>query len=413
MLTALEQGVKGGQWFSLIDKVWRPENLAAAWRRVKKNKGAPGVDHQTIARFEAKLDQELTQLSTELREGRYRPLAVKRTYVPKPGSSEKRPLGVPAVRDRVVQAALEQVIAPIFVATFATTSYGFLPGRDCKGALREVVRLMAGGYRVVVDVDFRKYFDTIPHGPLLALTAERIADTRVLALIRAFVEHGVLEQGQYTEPEAGTPQGGVISPLLANVYLNPLDHLLQRHGYHSLRYADDMVILCRTEAEAQRALDLLKDWSATAGLTLHPEKTRIVDLDVAEASFDFLGYRFKRTREGRHIHFPRPKSAGKLRDTIRELTPRTSGHSMAEIVGSINAVLRGWFNFFKHSYANVFPALDSWIRMRLRSILRKRSKRRGRGRGRDHQRWPNAFFAKLGLFSLATAHAEACQSARR
>jgi RNA-directed DNA polymerase len=412
MLTALEQGVKGGKWYSLIDKVWHPANLEAAWRAVQANGGAGGVDHQTVARFGRHVSQELTSLATALRDDRYCPYGVRRVYIPKPGSQERRPLGIPTVRDRVVQAALRQVLEPIFEALFAPTSYGFRPGRGCKDALREVVRLLDTGDLYIVDVDIRKYFDTIPHELLMARVEERIADGRVLALIRQFLSQGVMEQGQCTVPEAGTPQGGVISPLLANVYLNPLDHLLLSRGYTAVRYADDMVVLCRTREEAEAVLSLLRQWMADAGLALHPEKTRIVDMTPSGAFFDFLGYRFKRTG-ARIIRFPRPKSTGKLRDTIRSLTRRTNGHAMPDIVRRLNPVLRGWFLYFQHSHANVFVSLDGWVRMRLRSILRKRHHLSGRGRGRDHQRWPTVFFAAQGLFSLATAHGLACQSGRR
>jgi RNA-directed DNA polymerase len=412
MLTALEQGVKGGKWFSLIDKVWQPANLEAAWHRVQANGGAGGVDHQTVARFGRHVEQELANLGAALREDRYSPYGVKRVWIPKPGSAEKRPLGIPTVRDRVVQAALRQVLEPVFEALFAPPSYGFRPGRGCKDALREVVRRLAAGNLFVVDVDIRKYFDTIPHEPLMARVGEHIADGRVLTLIRQFLTQGVMDQGQILEPKAGTPQGGVISPLLANVYLNPLDHLLLRAGHAAVRYADDLVIPCRTRAEAEAALDLLRQWLTAAGLELHPEKTRIVEMTAPGAFFDFLGYRFKRTPR-RIIRFPRPKSEGKLRDAIRPLTRRTNGHSLPEIIRRVNPVLRGWFEYFQHSLANVFPTLDGWVRMRLRSILRKRHRRRGRGRGLDHQRRPDAFFADLGLFSLAAAHAAAGQPARR
>jgi RNA-directed DNA polymerase len=312
----------------------------------------------------------------------------------------------------VAQAALRQVVEPILEATFAPTSFGFRPGRGCKAALREVVRRLDAGHLYIVDVDIRKYFDSIPHEPLMARVEDRIADGRVLTLLRQFLVQGVMEEGQYTESVAGTPQGGVISPLLANVYLNPLDHLLIAQGYAAVRYADDMVILCRTRAEAEAALELLRQWLTAAGLELHPEKTRIVDLTQAGAFFDFLGYRFKRT-DHRILRFPRPRSVAKLRDAVRPLTRRTNGRSLPETIGRLKPVLRGWFQYFQHSYANVFPDIDRWVRMRLRSILRKRQHRRGRGRGLDHQRWPNAFFATHGLFSLAAAHADAFQSVRR
>jgi len=412
MLTALETGVKGGKWFSLIDKVWSPANLDAAWHRVQANGGAGGVDHRTVAQFGSRVAQELGALGMALREDRYSPHGVRRVYIPKPGSAEKRPLGIPTVRDRVVQAALRQVLEPIYEATFAPTSYGFRPGRGCRDALREVARHLDAGHLYIVDVDIRKYFDSIPHEALMARVAEQVADERVLRLLRQFLKQGVMEQGQVTDPEAGTPQGGVISPLLANVYLNPLDHLLAAQGCAAVRYADDMVILCRTPAEAEATLELLRHWITAAGLELHPEKTRIVDMAQVGSFFDFLGYRFKRTRH-RLLWFPRPKSLARLRDAVREQTRRTNGRSLAETVRRLNPVLRGWYLYFQHSFANVFPTVDAWVRMRLRSILRKRHHRRGRGRGLDHHRWPNAFFAEQGLFSLAAAHAAACQSVRR
>ena len=411
MLTALEHGVKGDKWFSLIDKVWRPANLLAAWQKVKANGGASGVDHQTIARFGRYQDKELASLDTALREGRYAPHGVRRVYIPKPGSPEKRPLGVPTVRDRVAQAALRQVIEPIFEATFAPTSHGFRPGRGCKDALREVDELLHAGSLYVVEVDIRKYFDTIDHARLMALVAERLADGRVLELLDQFLTQGVMEDGVCTVPEAGTPQGGVISPLLANVYLNPLDHLLLARGHRAIRYADDMVVLCQSAAEADTVLTLLRDWMTAAGLTLHPEKTRMVDMHEHRAYFDFLGYRFQRASK-RLIRLPRPKSEAKLRDAVRSLTRRNNGHSLATVIDRLNPILRGWYEYFKHSCRSVFVEFDTWLRMRLRSILRKRHHSRGRGRGRDHQRWPNAYFAAHGLFSLAAAHMADSQSTR-
>ena len=407
MLTALEQGVKGGKWFSLNDKVYRRANLLSAFAKVKANKGAGGVDHQTIEMFEQHLEANLEYLATALKDGSYRPLALLRKWIAKPGSSEKRPLGIPTVRDRVVQTALRAVLEPIFERIFAAQSYGFRPGRGCKDALRRVNYLLKQGYHWVVDADLKSYFDTIPFEPLLARVKEQVADGAVLALIEAYLHQGVLEAMNWWQPEAGTPQGAVISPLLSNIYLNPLDHLLAQQGIELVRYADDFVLLCRSEAEAQRALALVQQWTATAGLTLHPEKTRIVDA-TQHGGFDFLGYHFERG-----LRWPRRKSLKKLRDKIRILTKRSNGQSLEVIISRVNSVNRGWFGYFKHSYHTTFPYLDSWIRMRLRSLLRKRQKRRGRGRGRDHQRWPNAFFAAQGLFSLAQAQAQLRQSSPR
>lgn len=239
MLTALETGIKGGKWFSLIDKVYAPANLQAAWRKVKANAGAAGVDHQTIEMFEQHLETNLTNLSRGLREGQYRPAAVKRVLIPKPGSREMRPLGIPTVRDRVAQAALRQVLEPIFERTFAAQSYGFRPGRGAKDALRRVDQLLCAGAVWVVDADLKSFFDTIPRARLRERIEEQIADGRVLELIEAMMHQGVLCETEMIEPEAGTPQGAVISPLLANVYLNPLDHLMARQGWEMVRYADD------------------------------------------------------------------------------------------------------------------------------------------------------------------------------
>lgn len=417
MLTALEEGVKGGVWFSLIDKVVHPANLSSAFAKVKSNDGAAGVDHQTVAMFETHLDANLGRLSEELRQDRYRAQAVRRTYIPQAGSSEKRPLGIPTVRDRVVQTALRQVIEPIFERDFAEHSYGFRPGRGCKDALRRVESLLEAGQTWVVDVDLKSYFDTIPHGPLMARVREKIADGRVLALIESFLTQGVLEEMREWTPTMGSPQGAVISPLLSNLYLDALDHRMAHAGYEMVRYADDMVVLCRNETEARKALASIQDWTTQAGLTLHPTKTRIVNLNEPGDGFDFLGYHFERGRRNPlRIHrWPRRKSLQKLRDTLRLKTPRKNGHSLQDIIADVNRTLRGWFEYFKHATERSdFRVLDGWLRRRLRRILLKRHKHRhGQGRGLAHQRWPNVFFAEQGLYSLVTAHAQASQSATR
>ena len=403
MLRALEQGVKGGVWFSLIDKVWSVSNLRAAWARVARNNGAAGVDHVTVEMFEQRLEANLATLSDQLRTGNYRSQAVRRHSIPKTGGTE-RPLGIPTVRDRVVQGALRQVLEPIFERDFAQHSYGFRPGRGCKDALRRVDQLLKAGYTHVVDADLKSYFDTIPHDKLMAVVEKKVADGRVLKLIESFLAADVMEGLSRWTPESGSPQGAVVSPLLSNIYLDELDHLMSQHGHEMVRYADDFVILCRSSQEAQAALETVRQWTAQAGLSLHPDKTRIADAGIED--FEFLGYRFARGKK-----FPRDKSRSKFKDSVRALTPRKSGKSLREIVTKLNPKLRGWFEYFKHSYKTTFPGMDSYVRGRLRSLLRKRSKRRGRGRGSDHQRWPNAFFAALGLYSLKEAHALARQSA--
>lgn len=406
MLTALGQGVKGGQWFSLIDKVYREQSLFAAFRKVAANGGAAGVDHVSIERFEERMIPNLRKLSEQLRNGTYRPQAIRRQYIPKPGGSEMRPLGIPTVRDRVVQTALRNVLEPIFERDFAEQSYGFRPGRGCKDALARVDALLNSGYTHVVDADLKSYFDTIPHDRLMALIENKISDGRVLELLRMYLKQQVLEDLSAWTPEAGSPQGAVISPLLSNIYLDPLDQLMAQSGFEMVRYADDFVILCRTRADAERALAAVQHWTAAAGLTLHPDKTHIVD--AAEGDFDFLGYTFTRG-----YRYPREKSLRKLKDAVRQKTKRRNGYSLSMIIAQLNPMLRGWFEYFQHSQPRTFAPLDSWIRMRLRSILRRRHKRKGRGDGWDHLRWPNAYFAERGLYSLQHAHALACRSSLR
>ena len=401
MLTALEEGVRGGKWYSLMDKVYAKANLRAAFAKVKANGGAAGVDHQTVEMFEHDLERNLESLSGRLREGTYQPQANRRVWIPKAGSKEQRPLGIPTVTDRVVQTALRNVMEPIFEQGYAERSYGFRPKRGCKDALRGVCELLEAGNTWIVDADLRSYFDTIPHNPLIRRVEEKVSDGRVLELLRKYLKQGVMDGLKYWEPEEGTPQGAIISPTLSNIYLNPLDHEMARGGYEMVRYADDFVILCRSEAEAQEALERVKAWVAAAGLTLHPTKTRIVNA-IERGGFDFLGYHFERG-----MKWPRSKSMDKFKDTIRAKTKRTCGHSLRAIIDDVNQTTRGWFEYFKYSLRWIFPELDSWIRCRLRSILRKRRGRRGVGRGGDHQRWPNSYFDKQGLYSLERAHAEA------
>jgi len=427
MLTALDEGVKGHVWFRLFDKVFSAmslskrqlaaagaavrSNLRAAYAKVARNDGAPGVDHITAEEFGSQLDANLKKLSEDLRTGTYRPQLIRRTEIPKPGTKEKRPLGIPTVRDRVVQAAVVHVIEPIFEREFAPRSYGFRPGLGCKDGLRRVNELLQNGYVYVVDADLKSYFDSIPHQPLLARLRERIADGRVLTLIEQFLHAGILTDVGIIDPEAGAPQGAVLSPLLSNIYLNPLDHLLMAQGFAMVRYADDFVILCRSGEEADRALAVVQAWTASAGLTLHPTKTRVVD--AREDGFDFLGYHFKPVSDGRILHFPRKKSLEKLKDAVRAKTHRNNGHSLFVIIQDLNTTLRGWFHYFQHSHRTTFSEIDSWIQMRLRSVLRKRTGRRGRGRGSDHQKWKNEYFTKRGLFNLKASHKLAAQSCHR
>jgi RNA-directed DNA polymerase len=405
MLSALGNGVKGGKWYSLIDKVYASDTLELAWARVDANKGAAGVDGQSVGRFAAKADVYLTELATALREGSYRPQAVKRVEIPK-GDGRMRPLGIPTVKDRIVQQAVRLVIEPIFESGFCDGSYGFRPGRGCHDALREVDRLLKEGYTHVVDADLQSYFDTIPHERLMARVEERVSDGRVLDLIRSWLKADILKDLERWTPVMGSPQGAVISPLLANIYLDPLDRVMAEHGYPMVRYADDFVILTRSHVEAEAALALVQAWVAANGLTLHPAKTRIANCRKKGNGFEFLGYRFERGR--RHV---RKKSLDKLKDAIREKTRRTRGQSLEAVIVDLNRTLRGWFGYFKHAHPRIFLVLDQMIRRRLRAILRKQERRPGVGNDRaDHQRWTNAYFANAGLFALHTAWQSARQS---
>lgn len=316
-------------------------------------------------------------------------------WIDKAGSREKRPLGLPIVRDRIVQKALHIVIEPIFERDFAEQSYGFRPGRSAQQAVQRVETLLGEGRCWVVDADIKGYFDNIPHELLMERVGEKIADSRVMGMIEKMLKQGVMESGKDWQPTSGgTPQGAVISPLLANIYLDPLDHLMVAAGREMIRYADDFVILCESREEAEAALEAVRQWMEKARLTLHPEKTKIVDARE-RGGFEFLGWHFERGWK-----WPREKSQTKFKDAIRAKTPRNSGKSMKVIITEVNRTVRGWGNYFQGGVANVPAKLESWIRMRLRSVLRRRDKRKGRGRGRDHNRYPNAWFAERGLISL-------------
>jgi RNA-directed DNA polymerase len=398
MMSALEDGVKGGKWFSLVDKVYAPKTLKAAWTKVAANRGAAGVDGQSIERFQASEQVYLDELSAALREGRYRPQAVKRVEIPKDGG-KVRPLGIPTVKDRIVQQAVRLVLEPIFEVRFRDESYGFRPGRGCHDALRRVDELIKQGYTHVVDADLASYFDTIPHEALMGHVKEHVSDGRVLELLDGWLKADILKGMARWTPASGTPQGAVLSPLLANIYLHPLDTVLAEHGHRMVRYADDFVILCRTEGEAQAALTKVKHWVSANGLRLHPDKTHIGNCLEPGQGFEFLGYRFEAGRRT-----VRKKSLNRFKDGIRKKTKRTQGRSLRRVIADLNPVLRGWFGYFKHAHRFTFARLDGFIRRRLRAMLRKQEKRPGRGQcRRDHQRWPNAFFAHAGLFAFHTA----------
>jgi RNA-directed DNA polymerase len=405
MVLALVNGVKGGRWYSLMDKVYAPDTLEAAWSHVLANGGAAGVDGESLERFAARQELYLSELAADLREGRYHPQPVKRVDIPK-GDGKTRPLGIPTVKDRIVQTAVKFVLEPIFEVTFSPTSYGFRPKRGCLDALREVADLIEGGHSFVVDADLTSYFDTIPHEQLMQRIETRISDGRVLSLLRSWLEQDIMRDMERWTPTAGTPQGAVISPLLANIYLHPLDELMAARGYRMVRYADDFVVLCKSREEAEAALAEVRAFVAANGLRLHPDKTHIGDCRQRGEGFDFLGYRFEAGRR-----FVRKKSLARFKDRIREKTKRTRGDSLDRVIVDLNRSLKGWFGYFKHAHPRTFIVLDKFIRRRLRSLLRKQEKRPGFGHCQDdHQRWPNSFFATAGLLALHTAWHEAKHS---
>jgi len=405
MLAALGNGVKGNKWFSLIDKVYRQSTLQAAWEQVKANRGAAGIDRQSIEGFAANAERYLNELAKDLQEDRYQAQAVRRVDIPKAGG-KTRPLGIPTVKDRIVQTAVKRVIEPIFENEFLPTSYGFRPGRGCKDALREVDKHLKEGYTHVVDADLKGYFDSIPHSLLKERIEERISDGRLLELLAGWLRQDIVKGLERWTPTGGTPQGAVISPLLANLYLHPLDERMARLGYRMVRYADDFVILCQSAEQAQMALNEVNVWVNANGLTLHPDKTHVGNCLLEGQGFEFLGYRFEAGKR-----MVRKKSLQGFKDKIREKTRRTRGDSMARIIADLTPTIRGWYGYFKHAGRRVFPRLDGFIRRRLRAILRKQDKRPGIGRCHaDHKRWPNAYFAGLGLFTMTEARISASPS---
>ena len=405
MLAALDNGVKGKKWFSLNDKVWRRQTLENGWHDVMANHGGAGVDGQSIERVAGKIGKYLDELETSLRTGEYQPGAIRRVEIPK-GKDKTRPIGIPTVKDRIVESAIKRVIEPIFERIFEPTSYGFRPKRGCNDALREVDGLVKSGYCYVLDADIEDYFGSISHERMMERIEEYISDGKLLKLLERYLKQDIVKGLSTWTPLTGTPQGAVISPLLANLYLHELDVKMRESGYRMIRYADDFVVMCRDEAEAKRAMQEVERWMTANGLRLHAEKTRRGDCRQKGQGFEFLGYRFESGRR-----WVRKRSMKALKEKIRSKTRRNRGSSMSEIIGSLNPMLRGWFNYFKHAHRRSYLPIDQFVRRRLRAILRKQTKRPGMGwTMKDHQQWPNKYFAEAGLFTMHEAWLTASQS---
>jgi RNA-directed DNA polymerase len=362
----------------MLDQVCSIDNLKLAFRRVKKNSGGPGMDDQTVQQFESRLEDNLRRLALSLRNGNYRPQPGKRVWIPKPGKDEKRPLSIPTVKDRIVQTALLIVLEPLFEPGFAERSYGFRPGKGCLDALREVTALRDAGYIHVLDADICKFFDSINHPTLLDLLSLKVKEERILRLIGATLQAGILEGGTITEPGLGTPQGGPVSPLLANITLDPLDRLMARQGFQMVRYADDFLVLCSTRQQTFEGLELVKEWLNTTGLSLHPNKIRITKADSVEG-FDFLGYRF-----WNNLQAPRPENVQQLKENLWHRTRRSDRRNPEEVVADVNQVLKGWFQHFRLTNNPVpFKKIDAWVKKRianLQSLRRRRYNSNGTNR---------------------------------
>jgi len=364
-------------------------SLRKAWTKVRANRGSGGVDGESLASFEANLEQNLTETLRLLKEKHYQPQPVRRVYIPK-SDGRQRPLGIPTIRDRVVQQAIKDLLEPIFEEIFLPNSHGYRAGKNAHQAVVKAEAYLNKGYRWVLDADIQGFFDHVNHQIMMDLVREKVADGRILDLLEAFLKSGVMEDGKFAETMEGTPQGGVISPLMANIYLNHFDRRMGEEGFLLLRYADDFLVFCKEEWEAKKALEMAKQiLGKELKLTLHPDKTRIMNARVH--GVEFVGFKFN----GRWRR-PRDKATKRFKDEIRYRTRRQQPRNLQMVIQNINPVIRGWGNYFgKGAGFNRFIHLDSWIRMRLRCFKAKK-----RSQPVIKYTLPGSVLTKTGLVSL-------------